>query len=174
MSSTREGTRLAAGAVLLVLGAATLTLPFLPGAPVQDLVGNAAPATATTAGLVGVGILLLLLGFLALRPTGDEEDAFEELPTHQAKAKAPQQAAEPSPTRKTTEPAKEVTEDVKRMRALEARIKKLNRRINQAKVKLGTGKLSPEGYKRIVDELSEKRAVLEQERVDLELDSEGF
>ncbi len=175
MSSKGEGTRIIAGAVLILLGAAIITVPFLPGAPVQGLVGNAAPEAATTWGAVGVGVLIVVLGFLALRSDAHEEDAFEELERPQpAPRQRPSASASSSTRKQAKQPAKEVPEDVKRMRALEARIKKINRRINQAKVKLGTGKLSPEGYKRIVDDLSEKRAKLEQERVDLELDSQGY
>ncbi|HVL48209.1 MAG TPA: hypothetical protein VM889_06610 [Candidatus Thermoplasmatota archaeon] len=47
---------------------------------------------------------------------------------------------------------------------LEETIRDLNKKISRASVMLGTGKLSPEGYARYVDDLKKKRGELEAEK----------
>lgn len=166
------------GGVFLVAGAGTLTLAFLPGALLSihtDLPSvQGVPGEVAVVAVLGLAFLAAGVRFLGGTPTasgGEREGATSAPPVK--KDPDPDPPISPTGTavqRTGDRPGAARTEEEKQMDALEEKIKAIDRRMSQAKVKLGTGELSPEGYQKVMEELEEKRAKLEKQRVDLELD----
>lgn len=179
MASDSGGSRPVLGGLFLVLGSAAVTAAFLPG------VASALPGEAPTlAGVQGEvlavasgGLLLVAVGTQFLRSGSTPTDAgpSKELRSTEGRGKKRTQHPSTSPTGTTVDRSGTVdegprSEEEQRMDDLESQIKAIDKRMSQAKVKLGTGELSPEGYQKVMEELEEKRAQLEKQRVDLELD----
>lgn len=163
-------------------GASTLTVAFLPGTltslpftlpPVAGVPGNVALVAGAGLVLLGSGAQLLRKATNISQPAASPQPV-EEKPRRKTRQKQRKKQRTTSPTGTTVDRtgsrAGAETKADKRMSRLEASIKEIDRRMSQAKVKLGTGELSPEGYQKVMDELQEKRAQLEKRRVDIELD----
>lgn len=162
-------------------GAAVLTAAFLPGAAASIPLGvpsvGGLPGLVVVGGVLGVGLLVVggrLLRGKAPVPEGTLEPQ-EQAKSQGARERTKHPSTSPGGTTVDRSPdsarsSKPPTEEEKRMDSLEEKIKAIDRRMSQAKVKLGTGELSPEGYQKVMGELEEKRAELEKLRVDIELD----
>jgi hypothetical protein len=182
MASDGGGRHPYIGGIFLVAGAATLTLAFLPSSmaaitalPLDLPTVRGVPGDVAVVGLTGVALTASGVKLLGSAPAASADPA-ENRPTDAELE--PERRPDPptSPTGTTVERTGSrnrgpVTKEEKRMDSLEEKIEAIDRRMSQAKVKLGTGEISPEGYQKVMEELEEKRAQLEKERVDLELDS---
>lgn len=168
------------GGFFLVAGAALLTAAFLPGAvlpwPTTLPSFQGIPGPVLAGG--GLGVLMLVVGAGMLGGSAEPRSQPSE-PKHDVvsdperkRTKHPSTAPGGTQVDRSGDPSppKPQTKEEKQMDSIEEKIDAIDRRMSQAKVKLGTGELSPEGYQKVMEDLEEKRAELEKRRVDLELD----
>lgn len=156
-----------AGALLLAGSGGAFVAAFFPQWDPSPLFGTLVPTVlfarlaVAALGLLGLGLGFLLMGYNP--PVGHV--LARQAPVIQAVPES--HRAEPLRTPMPTQ--RPQTEREVALAEIDAAIRVLNRKIGKARVMLGTGKLSDDGYMKYVKGLEMEKATLERRRVHYEL-----